>query len=411
MSVRFQPKKPGPKIDDVVNCEHIKEMRRFGIEPSVSTLLAPHMAKNVNFKSKRVISTPLEKFKRRFKLTNVDDTIFSVVDLFYSKGFNPILAGGKLISYLNGDDFAKSAVSDYDLFFVGSEDVMKVTHAVFNGDFPELEILVTLPYVVELLYKKDDIAIKIQLVRKTHCNIEHVIESFDIRGCAVAYCKGDVYWVQGALKDIKNKKIVALSPRKDFKVFNRITKYCNKGWTLDVPDALIFSACAVDGVLENFNKHNWSFERLDVLTNRDSEFARATDYQDDEAPLVDEYEVDPQVARQRPRRNRLDINRLWDVPTEEFRHLRNPAGEVGLGTLNVTGGVGVNFTQLTDFVREYTAQYTPPRDLLMFDYEAPLNIERARERLGLTLQAGPGRGIIAPPAITIDTAGAMVDAT
>lgn len=188
----------------------------------------------------------LEKFKRKFKITS--DLLMPIQKL-WNEGSGLILAGGKMIDFFMNKNLNESG-NDYDCFFLHddardkTEDLLRDNGYVVSSD---------LGYVTEFIsiagHQYEDL--KIQTIRSTYANPEHIIESFDIRTCSICCDGRNVYWIKGMLRDTIDKKIVMTNPRIGANVFERIHKYINKGYTIALPDLAIASLKLLDAIASN----------------------------------------------------------------------------------------------------------------------------------------------------------------
>lgn len=259
------------KLEDTIDINYQKLFKDNGSELKLTNLFSPFISKMVNYANKSVISCDKEKFARRFKITP-DNTILDLIEEMYSFGFNPILAGGKMISYVNCEKSEESK-NDYDIFFTSfddynsfniflntidqrfkrksnnpKKDFIPTDFEIKKNEFKNrFRVLCNLNHVCEFLYTSPEgVEIKLQLITKCTSCIEEILEGFDFRCCAIAYHKNKIFWVSGALKDIKNKKLVVCSPRKSSNIFSRVIKYAQKGYNIDTADLLALSILHVE---------------------------------------------------------------------------------------------------------------------------------------------------------------------
>jgi hypothetical protein len=279
-------------IYDVIDNKEVQALKKQDPNFSLGKLFSPHITKFVNYTPKLCISSNLDKMSRRLKLTP-DSAILGLMDEFYEAGLNPVLAGGKVISYLNGEKFEDSQ-NDYDLFFTSEEDLSAFKRycrkrAKADGLYKDhvIQEITSLSHVTEYLFTSKvidefnkPIVVKIQIVHKIASCVEEIIENFDIRCCAVAYFKGDIYWIKGALRDIRDKKATLLTPRNDIKVFLRILKYYKKGYEVAIPDLVALSVLTLDPIVVSHELLCYDPHAADMITNRDSIYDRTLGYED-----------------------------------------------------------------------------------------------------------------------------------
>lgn len=275
-------------IYDIVDRDVMSELIKHDSCFSLSKIFSPHLAKFVNYTPKLCCSSRIDKFDKRLNIKS-DRRILDFMEIFYSEGLNPVLCGGKLIDYVNGKTFDES-INDYDLYFTNELDSQKMNNLVYqwlgdtNGSKAEklgFKITADLPYLIELSYKRKDEAvetIKIQVMRKIYSCVEEIIEGFDLRCCSFAYYNKTMYWMKGAIKDVRDKKLTLLSPRSDINIFTRIIKYCQRGYSIATSDLLAASVLALEPiVIRSPLEHD--HQAIDIITNRDTIFDRTLGYE------------------------------------------------------------------------------------------------------------------------------------
>jgi hypothetical protein len=204
-----------------------------------------HVIDNNFIKNKKVFSCDVNRFAKWF---NLDKSLFEFVDKFHAKGLDPILAGGKIVDLMLGKKF-EADDNDIDFFFLSEKSRREMEDYLLGQrpyesdfDFPmlrkaqECTRTVDFNHITEFNYE----GFKLQLIKKEYSFIEEILENFDIRACAFAYFHGTIYWVKGALKDIKEKKINFLTVRKEsYTSYIRILKYNKKGFDVSAGNMLI----------------------------------------------------------------------------------------------------------------------------------------------------------------------------
>lgn len=192
----------------------------------------------------KILSCPLEKFKRRFKITS--DILNPMIELWDS-GHVFTLAGGKMIDFFMNKSLAEST-NDYDCFSVSTAGPLTLFERLSGrDDYIECTNLTYLYEIVSNSLNKYH-PIKLQAVTCVYANQENIIENFDIRACAIACDGKTVYWVKGCLQDIKKKVIVSLSPSVGKMALTRILKYVKKGFEIAIPDLAIASIKFLDSL-------------------------------------------------------------------------------------------------------------------------------------------------------------------
>jgi hypothetical protein len=270
---RWQPvAKKEQKLSDTIDTSYQKLFVNGTQDLKLTNLFGPFLSRMVNYANKTILSCDVEKFSRRLKITP-DRTMFELVEEMYKFGFNPVLAGGKVISYVNCELSANST-NDFDIFFISGQDYtdfynfimtnasrLKVKKDITQEEMDKRnfrsrwKVVCSLKHVIECLYTAEDgTELKVQIITKNASCLEEILEGFDFRCCAIAYFRNKIYWVNGCLKDIKNKKLVVCTPRKSSNIFGRVVKYANKGYTIDTADLLALSILHVEfymGISEN----------------------------------------------------------------------------------------------------------------------------------------------------------------
>ena len=195
-------------------------------------------------KANKVFSCDVDRFLRMFKL---DRSIIDFMDKFFSFGTKPVFAGGKLVDLLMGKTLETSD-SDFDFFFTSEQDRLKLEYHLNADAIGNVKETANFKHVSEFDFEGQ----KLQLIKKEYAFIEEILENFDIRACAVAYFCGRIYWVKGALKDIKERKMNFLSVRKEtYTSYLRVLKYNKKGFTISTGNMLLASVQLLQYILDN----------------------------------------------------------------------------------------------------------------------------------------------------------------
>lgn len=226
---------------------------------ALMTIFAPFVSTVYN-KNVVLMRARKDVFKRRLGITS---DILEYIDNLHKEDMPCILAGGKLIDFVNNVPFSES-VNDYDLWSVTEQEYFKLCHGL--GSSKSFKALANKGHVSDWIDKKADR--KLQVINNIYAEPFDVLLCFDIRACAVAYDGEYIYWVKGALKDIKQKKITILNMGPRRTTFVRIEKYLKRGYSIDVPD---LGLAAITFLGSMTNNHN-TFE---FYTNRKFSYLEA----------------------------------------------------------------------------------------------------------------------------------------
>jgi hypothetical protein len=219
--------------------------------PIIETIFAPYLGTMFK-KDHPIIKCSIETFKKRFKITS--DVLSPMEKLWERHNF--VIAGGKMIDFFSNKTLSESD-NDYDVFFIestlGGDNQLRTT---LNDD--KWTLIGDIGYLEE--YTKEDI--KIQLIQKPYASCQDIIEEFDFKACAICTDGKYVYWIKGAIKDIKNKQLTALCPRSTLNSMYRISKYLGKGYEIKTPDLAFIAIRFLDSLYEiNPRKDEARFNR------------------------------------------------------------------------------------------------------------------------------------------------------
>lgn len=221
-------------------------------------MIRPLVSELITYNNKHIFMCSVDKFKKRFKIDN-DNEIFDILDELDKSGANPVLAGGKLISWLNGE---RNSKNDFDLFFTSEQDPQKFQE--FCDKREDIKFFENVVYLSEWMHKDKN---KLQVIVKHHSCIEDIIEGFDLLCCCIAYFKGNIYWIKGAVTDARRKRIrlnrISESASSGIR---RAFKYAAKGFEIKIPDLLCLSAALVDESYKIF--HDGSAIKYEEMFNR-----------------------------------------------------------------------------------------------------------------------------------------------
>ena len=82
---------------------------------------------------------------------------------------------------------------------------------------------------------------KFQAIANIYAGVEEVIQNFDLRVCSVATDGEYVYWIKGALRDIKEKTLVVNNVQANKGSVLRVQKYIQRGYNMAGPDFALAS--------------------------------------------------------------------------------------------------------------------------------------------------------------------------
>ena len=235
-------------FSQIFSLDHLASSQKINIKEILLPLIKrSYKTPDINFRCS------VNKFKKKFK-TDIDETIFDVLNLFKPvDDGNIFLCGGKVIDAINGTQY-KDSNNDYDIFFTSSE-TFNLTYKYLDACCEE-NILIkisSLPHIEEYIYRRNEKEIKIQIIKSIFSSIDDILESFDIRCCAIGYSYNNkqLYWKSGAIKDIKRKEARALSISKTgLSLLIRLTKYAQKGYSVSSVDLCLGSLFCIDRLFD-----------------------------------------------------------------------------------------------------------------------------------------------------------------
>ena len=197
----------------------------------LTTLFEPLISKAL-VRYKKVWSVSKEKFEIKGKISS---QVLSIADELYAHGMRFVIAGGKLIDYCNNVPLEQS-FNDYDMWFLDAESYHRALHLLGTLGYTKI---CDKYHVVEFIHIERKI--KLQLIKHVYACVEQILESFDLRCCAVAYDGSRIHWLSGALKDIRRKTLVVKNLEPYPTIWIRVSKYIAKGYHIDTPDAALAS--------------------------------------------------------------------------------------------------------------------------------------------------------------------------
>jgi hypothetical protein len=248
----------------------------------LTTLFMPFLKETLSFTYDITVCN-IDKFKRRLKLTT---SILSPLDPLIRRNVRFILAGGKMIDFCNN---LNSSSGDFDLFFT---DLSEYEEAIIILKQNGYEVLSNKRHLCEMFHT--ELGLKFQLIKTFYSCPEDVIENFDIRACAVAFSEGKVWWVNGSLQDIKQKRVVIQTIKPYRLAWLRPFKYYSKGYTLAPTDLALASIAYLMSMKEEnrtdscnpflyFTDRNYQYNS--ALEDRDSVYGDFVDPHTDDIPF------------------------------------------------------------------------------------------------------------------------------
>lgn len=213
-----------------------------------------------------VMKTRKDVFMKRFDITS---DILDYIDLLRSHGMDFVLAGGKMIDFVNNVSMEDS-VNDFDLWSI-DETAFHTMNKVLS-DYSDFKVLASKPHVTDWIDTVRDK--KLQVVNKPYADVSDIVSSFDIRACAIAYDGEYIYWIKDTIRDIKDKRITiqTVEPRRT--TFVRVEKYIQRGYHIDVPDLGLAAITFLGGMVNNE-------QAIEFYTNRDYSYLEAMELHSD----------------------------------------------------------------------------------------------------------------------------------
>ena len=181
--------------------------------------------------------TSLENFKKKFKITS---NLLNPMEDIWEEYPNAILGGGKMIDFFLNKSLSDST-NDYDVY---NADGCSYCNKIKNvgKSFNHLYEATINGYDFQFMYNK---------IEESY-EPEELISNFDFRCCAICTNNKYVWWVKGCLQDIRDKKLTTLNPRLSMGTYIRLSKYIQKGYTIDYPSYLNICINSLETILKSF---------------------------------------------------------------------------------------------------------------------------------------------------------------
>jgi len=215
----------------------------------------------------------IDTFRRRLGITS---DITNFIDDLYEAGYPCVLAGGKMIDFVRNLSSAES-LNDYDLWCLTDEHRRRLNHWSFRSEFNLKAVMPYKPHVME--YTSQDGTKDIQVIQRIYSTVDEILGMFDFRTCGIAYDGRYVYWLEGALKDTKNKELVMQCILPKAILAHRLQKYIRKGYTVSNVDFGLAAVAFLEAQLGSregstdlrqraFNDRSFSVEDARVLATQ-----------------------------------------------------------------------------------------------------------------------------------------------
>lgn len=226
--------------------------------------------KTVKINNDIICSTTLKKFNRIFGITsNILDFVKPILE-----SSEIVLAGGKIIDYVNNISFEESN-NDYDFFMYNTNENSLAYNCLSGSQIIEEVIQKTfdtvslnLSYLIEFNDSKYNK--KAQYIKKNYAEISEIIQNFDFRCCAICVWRDRIYWVKGALRDIFNKKLILMNAHNLSSLTVRLQKYLQRGYTISGTDLVLLSIKSLDNIFVS----RGNTDRNKQILNRDFVYER-----------------------------------------------------------------------------------------------------------------------------------------
>jgi hypothetical protein len=240
--------------NDVVNADLLKKIVPNG--SAIETIFAPYIGKMFR-KHNPVLRCEISRFNRIFGITS--DVLEPIKRIL--ENYKCFIAGGKLIDYVMNKTKEESD-NDFDVFFTDEyfgkpivDSGVDLVSYITNNSFIQIA---NTGYLTEYAFNN----IKLQLIQKSYAEPADILENFDIRACAICTDGKYIYWIKGAIKDIRKKRITIINPKSNLLSMYRISKYINKGFEIKIPDLSFVAIRFLDSLYErNDNKNEIRFDR------------------------------------------------------------------------------------------------------------------------------------------------------
>lgn len=199
--------------------------------------------------------TSLDNFKRKFKITS---DILSPMEEIWEEYPEALLAGGKLIDFFLNKPLSES-VNDYDVYNMNGFEICKKKGKEVVTLFHLYEAKIN-NYMFQFMNHNADGGIE----------PEELISNFDFRCCAICTNGKYIWWVQGCLQDIRDKKLTTLNPRLSMGTHIRLSKYLAKGYSIDYPSYITICINSLDTILKSKRDN-----KVSIALNRSFNYDRS----------------------------------------------------------------------------------------------------------------------------------------
>lgn len=220
------------------------------LQDILTTLFSPLISKYTKSEIK-INKVKVERFKKHLK---IDNDLLCPIDKLYEEGCKFVLAGGKLISFINNDH---ASSNDYDLWFYSGPDLRAALKIIEKLGY---KILVHKSHCTE--YYNHETGIKLQVMHRVYACIEEIFSIFDFRCVCIAYDGSNILWKRKALYDVLNKALIIDQIIPHPHMISRVAKYASKGFSISEPyDTL----CALSHMLTLKINSDISKSKKDLL--------------------------------------------------------------------------------------------------------------------------------------------------
>lgn len=195
----------------------------------------------------------LSLYKARKELQFVFDLLGINCDLDYA------ISGGTVVGHVlryfneNNDFFIKSGPIDIDIYSFNNYTVRHIEETLKNKGFTEEES------VNSTKFKSDKLSFDLIKMFPYDYNAEKILDLFDISACGVMIFDNDAVFLDDAIYCIRDREIRFHSLRSPFLSLKRLSKYCNRGFTIDDEELGHFLKLQTEFNQRNANNGNMSY--------------------------------------------------------------------------------------------------------------------------------------------------------